>query len=102
MVDCAHRIDAVADTADPEQQLLAAFTGGVALVLTGDPVAGVARLDDVRRLADLPALRHDALVLLLMALSSAFTGQVEHAVTAGTPRLEELRRRGSVGVLVPC
>ncbi len=101
MVDCAHRIDAVADTTDPEQQLLAAFTGGVALVLTGDPVAGVARLDDVRRLADLPALRHDALALLLMALSSAFTGQVEHAVAAGTPRLEELRRRGSVGVLVP-
>ncbi len=101
MVDCAHRIDAVADIADPEQQLLAAFTGGVALVLTGDPVAGVARLDDVRRLADLPALRHDALALLLMAISSAFTGQVGHAVTAGTPRLEELRRRGSVGVLVP-
>ena len=101
MVECAQRIDAVADLADPEQQLLAAFTGGVALVLTGDPVGGVARLADVRRLADLPALRHDALALLLMALSSAFTGQVEHAVTAGTPRLEELRRRGSVGVLVP-
>lgn len=101
LADCAHRIAAVADAADPEQQLLGAFTGGVALVLTGDPVAGAARLADVRRLADLPTLRHDARALLLMALSSAFTGQVESAVTAGTPRLEELRRRGAVGVLVP-
>ena len=40
MVDCAQRIDAVADPTDPEQRLLAAFTGGTALVLTGDPSCG--------------------------------------------------------------
>lgn len=101
MVDCARRIEAVADPTDLEQQLLTAFTGGVVLVLTGDPAAGAARLADVRRLADLPALRHDARALLLMALSSAFTGQVGDVVAVGSQRLEELRRRGVVGVLVP-
>ncbi|KRF35157.1 hypothetical protein ASG94_13635 [Nocardioides sp. Soil805] len=101
LVECARRIDAVAELADPEQQLLAAFTGGVALVLTGDPVAGVARLADVRRLANHPALRHDARALLLMALSCGFTGQLDDAVAVGSPRLEELRRQGAVGVLVP-
>jgi DNA-binding CsgD family transcriptional regulator len=101
MVDCAQRIDAAADATDPEQQLLAAFTAGVGLVLTGDTVAGAARLADVRRLADLPSLRHDARALLLMALSAAFTGQVGDAVTAGSARVEELRHRGALGVLVP-
>lgn len=101
MVDCAHRIDVAADATDPEQQLLAAFTGGVGLVLTGDAAAGAARLADVRRLADLPPLRHDPRALLLMALSAAFTGQVGDVVTVGSARVEELRRRGAVGVLVP-
>jgi hypothetical protein len=36
LVGCAQQIDAVADRDDPEQQLLAHFTGGAALVLTGD------------------------------------------------------------------
>jgi DNA-binding CsgD family transcriptional regulator/tetratricopeptide (TPR) repeat protein len=101
IVECARRIEAVADMDDPEQHLLAAFTGGTALVLTGDQASGAGLLADVRRLADLPALRHDARALMLMALSSGFTGQVVDAVTVGTPRLEELRRRGAVGVLVP-
>lgn len=101
LVDCARRVEDAADATDPEQQLLTAFTGGVALVLAGDLAAGTARLNDVRRLADLPSLRHDPRALLVMALSSGFTGQVGDAVAVGSRRLEEVRRRGAVGQLVP-
>ncbi|UUZ60360.1 hypothetical protein [Nocardioides sp. B-3] len=102
MADCARRIDEVADPDDAEQQLMAAFCGGAASVMAGDFEAGMARLDVVRRLADLPELRHDAQALLLMAPASAFTGQVGHVVTVGAARLTEVRRRGAIGVLVPC
>ncbi len=102
MADCARRIDSVADPDNAEQRLLAAFSAGAALVLGGDLEAGMARLDEVRGLADLPELRHDARALVLMALAAGFTGQVGHAVTVGAARLPEVRRRGAIGVLVPC
>ncbi len=102
LADCSRRIDTVADPSDAEQQLMASFTGGAALLLSGDLAAGMARLAEVRRLADLPALRHDARALLLMAVAAAFTGQVGDAVTVGAARLQEVRRRGAIGVLVPC
>ncbi len=102
MADCSRRIDAVADPDHAEQRLMAAFSGGAALLLAGDLEAGMGRLGEVSRLADLPALRHDARALLLMALAAGFTGQVGHAVAAGATRLGELRRRGAIGVLVPC
>ncbi len=101
VADCAQRIDAVADRDDPEQQLLAHFTGGAALVLTGDFDAGRPRLAEVKRLADLRSLRHDARALLLMALAAAFTGEVGDAVAVGASRVAEVRRRGAIGVLVP-
>jgi len=101
LVECAEQIDAAADHDDPEQQLLAHFTGGAALVLTGDFDAGVRRLAEVRRLGDLPSLRHDARALLLMAVAAAFTGQVSDAVTVGAARVDETRSRGAIGVLVP-
>lgn len=102
MADCADRIDAVADPDDAEQQLMAAFCRGSASVMAGDFESGMARLDEVRRLADLPELRHDGRALLLMALAAAFSGQVGHAVAAGASRVGELRRRGAIGILVPC
>ena len=37
-----------------------------------------------------------------MALAAGITGQVRDAVTVGAVRLEEVRRRGAIGVLVPC
>ena len=101
LAHCGQRIDAVADPADPEQQLLAHFTGGLALVQTGDLDAGFPRLAEVRRLADSPSLRHDARALLLTAIAAGLTGQVADAVTVGVPRLQEIRRRGAVGVLIP-
>ena len=102
VTDCARRIDEVADPSSPEQQLLGHFTGGFALVLAGEFEKGMARLAELRRLADLPELRHDARVLLSMALAAGITGQVRDAVTVGAVRLEEVRRRGAIGVLVPC
>jgi DNA-binding CsgD family transcriptional regulator len=102
MAECSRRIDAAADPDDAEHQLMASFTGGAALLLSGDLEAGMARLAEVRRLVDLPALRHDARALLLMALAAGFTGQVGDAVAVGAVRLQEVRRRGAVGVLVPC
>jgi ATP/maltotriose-dependent transcriptional regulator MalT len=102
MADCSRRIDSVVDLEDAEQQLMADFTGGAALLLTGDLEGGMARLVEVRRLSDLPALRHDPRALMLMALSAGFTGQVGHAVRVGAARLQEVRRRGAIGVLVPC
>jgi DNA-binding CsgD family transcriptional regulator len=102
MVDCGRRIDACADPDDAEQRLMASFTGGAALLLSGDLESGKARLTQVRRLADSPAVRHDARSLLLMALAAAFTGHVGDAVAVGGARLQEVRRRGAIGVLVPC
>ncbi len=102
IADCSLRIDTVADLNDAEQRLMAAFCGGAARLLAGDLEAGMVRLGEVGRLADLPALRHDARALLLMALAAGFTGQVGHAVTVGAARLQEVRRRGAIGVLVPC
>ena len=101
MSTCAQRIDATADLSDPEQALMAAFAVGTALVLSGQFEDGTARLAEVRRLADTPALRHEGRTLLLMALATAFTGQVREAVEAGASRVAELRRRGALGVLVP-
>ena len=102
LADCGRRIGTAADPDDPEQQMMACFTAGAALLLTGDLEAGMARLAEVRRLSDLPALRHDARALMLMALAAAFTGQVADAVAVGAPRLQEVRRRGAIGVLAPC
>ncbi|MDZ5663369.1 AAA family ATPase [Nocardioides sp. S-58] len=102
MAECSHRIEEVADPDDAEQQLMAAFCSGAALLMAGELQAGAARLDVVRHLADRPALRHDARALMLMALAAGFTGQVARAVAVGAPRLDEVRRRGAIGVLVPC
>jgi DNA-binding CsgD family transcriptional regulator len=102
LADCSRQIDTAADLDDAEQRLLACFTGGAALLLTGELEAGMTRLAEVRRLVDLPALRHDARALMLMALTAGFTGQLGDAVVVGAARLQEVRRRGAIGVLVPC
>ena len=99
--DCADRIDAMADRTDPEQRLLADFTGGVSLMLRGDPEAGRARLADARALALSEDLRHDPRALLLLGLSVGFSGELGDAVAQGSVRVDEVRRRGAIGILVP-
>lgn len=101
VVRCAEQIDANQGAGEPEHDLLANFTGGTALLLTGDVERGAARLAQVGRLAALPELRYDARALVLTALAAGFTGDVAAALDSGAVRVEEVRRRGAVGVLVP-
>jgi DNA-binding CsgD family transcriptional regulator len=98
---CADRLDLVADRTDPEQRLLADFTRGVLLMLRGESVAGRAKLAVVRDLALSEELRHEPRALLYMALAVGFSGEVGNALTEGSARIDEVRRQGAVGILVP-
>ena len=53
------------------------------------------------RLADDARLQTDPRVLLLVALTAAFTGRIGDALEIGVRRVPEFRRRGAVGMLVP-
>ena len=101
IAECAARLDAVADATDPEQRLLASFTSGVTATLRGELEAGLARLAEVRALAVSGDLDDDPRALLLMALSAGFSGQVADAIAASATRIDDVRRRGALGVLVP-
>jgi DNA-binding CsgD family transcriptional regulator len=98
---CADRIDLVADRTDPEQRLLADFTRGVSLVLRGEPETGRRKLAAVRDLALSEELRHEPRALLYMALAVGFSGEVGSAISEGSARIDDVRRRGAVGILVP-
>jgi DNA-binding NarL/FixJ family response regulator len=101
VAECAERVGAVADPADPEQRLPLLFLGGVARVLAGDFGAAVPMLSEVNDLALSEELRHDPRALLLMGLAAGFSGTVEEALRRGAPRVDDVRRRGALGVLVP-
>lgn len=101
VAECAERIAAAADLADPEQRLPAAFLGGVSRALAGDFEAAMPLLGEVTTLALSEKLRHDPRALLLMALAAGFAGDVGEAVRRGSPRIDDVRRRGAIGVLVP-
>jgi DNA-binding CsgD family transcriptional regulator len=101
IAECADRINAVADRADPEQRLLADFTEGVSLVVGGEQEAGSKKLADVRVLALSEELRHEPRALLLLALSYGFSGDIGDGMAEATARSEEVRRRGAIGMLVP-
>lgn len=98
---CADRLDLVVDRADPEQRLLADFTRGVSLMLRGESDAGRQKLALVRELALSEELRHEPRALLYMALAVGFSGEVGNALTEGSARIDDVRRQGAVGVLVP-
>jgi DNA-binding CsgD family transcriptional regulator len=101
VVGCATRLGEVADRDDPGQRLLADFTGGVARLILGDAVAGRALLGDVMSGATPSVLRSDPRLLLPVGLASGFLGDPRQALALGEPLIQELRSRGSVGVLVP-
>lgn len=101
IAECADRIDARADRSNPEQRLLASFTVGLSLILRGDPEAGLEQLADVQVLALSEDLRHEPRALLLLALSYGFSGGVGDGMTEASARVEGVRRRGAVGILVP-
>ena len=98
---CADRIDQTADRSDPEQRLLADFTVGMSLMLRGEPDSGREKLASVKTLALSEELRHEPRALLYMALAVGFSGEVGTAVSEGSARIDDVRRRGAVGILVP-
>jgi DNA-binding CsgD family transcriptional regulator len=101
IAECATRADAVADLSDPEQRLLASFTTGLDLLLRGEVNAGRAKLAEAKALGVSEDLRHDPRALMLTAVSIGVTGEMGDEVALGMARLEDVRRRGAVGVLVP-
>lgn len=100
-VDCATRIDAAADLGDPAQRLRASFTGGLACFLGGDHEAARSQLREVAALALSDDLRDDPRSILLMALAAALTGTVTEAIAQGSARVDDVRRRGAIGALMP-
>jgi DNA-binding CsgD family transcriptional regulator len=101
IAEAAARIDAAADVTDPEQRLLARFTTGVAAMLRGDLGAGLARFTEVRSVALSDALAEDPRAPLLLGLAAGFSGDVAEAMAAGATRVDDIRRRGALGLLVP-
>jgi len=101
IAECADRIAVAADRTDPEQRLLADFTEGVSMMLHGEPESSHVKLAAVQELALSEELRHDPRALLLMALSAGFIGEVGDAMSRGAARIDDVRRRGAVGILVP-
>lgn len=100
IAECATRMEAEADTEDPAQRLRARFTIGLARFLAGDYEVASAMLAELTDLALSEDLREDPRALVLMALASALSGTVEEALRRGSSRVDDLRRRGAVGVLV--
>ena len=91
-----------ADLGDPEQRLPALFIGGVARALVGDYESAIARCWPRSPTWPCPrSSRHDPRALLLMALAPASAATVGEVMARGASRVDDLRRRGAVGVLVP-
>jgi DNA-binding CsgD family transcriptional regulator/tetratricopeptide (TPR) repeat protein len=99
--DCAAGIEAAADVDDPAQHLRLRFTGGVARAVAGDHESAQAMLVGLTDLALSEELRDDPRSLLVMALAAGLTGTVGDAVQRGAVRIDDIRRRGAIGVLVP-
>lgn len=100
VAECALRIEAAADVNDPAQLLRAHFTIGLARFLAADYEGAATLLGPVTELALSDPLREDPRALLLMALASALTGTVGMALRRGASRIDDVRRRGAIGVLV--
>jgi DNA-binding CsgD family transcriptional regulator/tetratricopeptide (TPR) repeat protein len=101
LVDRAGRLDRVADRDDPGQRVLADFTGGLARLLTGDAAGGLALMGDVVTGTSLATLRSDPRHIMLVALASGFLGDPRKTLALGGRLVDELRERGSLGILVP-
>jgi DNA-binding CsgD family transcriptional regulator/tetratricopeptide (TPR) repeat protein len=101
VTECAARLGALTEVPDPGQRLRARFTVGLASLLEGDHEAAGVLLGGLTDLALSEELRDDHRSLLLMALAAGFTGTVPDALRRGVSRVEEVRRRGAIGVLVP-
>ena len=104
IADCAVRIAEAAgsaDAGDPEQQMLSAFTRGLAAVLGGDQAAGAALLVETVERISAPPLRDDPRSLLYLALAGGFLGNPREVMATALHQLDRARSLGALGVLVP-
>jgi DNA-binding CsgD family transcriptional regulator/tetratricopeptide (TPR) repeat protein len=99
--ECAAGIEAAAEVDDPAQELRLRFTGGMASAVAGDYRSAQAMLGGLTELALSEELRDDPRSLLLMALAAGLTGTVGDALVGATDRIDDVRRRGAIGVLMP-
>ena len=99
--DCAARIRAAVDRSDPAQRVRECFTTGVTSALAGDYPAARPMLMEVAELALSDALEDDPRSILLLALAAGFTGTASEALARGAVRVEGVRRRGAIGMLMP-
>jgi DNA-binding CsgD family transcriptional regulator len=97
----ADRLASVVDRSDPEQRLLADFARGVSLMLQGEPEPAGAAFAEVRALALSEELRDEPRALLPMALSFGFSGETGPDMVEAFARVDDVRRRGAVGILIP-
>ena len=100
-VECAARVRAAVDRSDPAQRVRECFTTGVAHAVAGDYPAARTELAEVADLALSEALENDPRSILLLALAAGFTGTVSEALARGAVRVERVRRRGAIGMLMP-
>ena len=96
----ARRITEVADHADPEQRVLSSFVKGTALSSAGDPVAGAALFQDVVRMAG-SLTRDNPRLLIPWAMATAYLGVGDAVMSDADPVIQDARRRGAIGILVP-
>jgi DNA-binding CsgD family transcriptional regulator len=99
--DCAAGIEAAADVDDPAQHLRLRFTGGMARAIAGDHESAQGMLGGLTDLALSEELRDDPRSLLLVALAAGLTGTVGDALARAAGRVDDVRRRGAIGVLMP-
>jgi DNA-binding NarL/FixJ family response regulator len=96
----AARLADAADDRDPEQRVLSCFMRGTALVVAGDPAGAAECYAEVVEQASHALLGSKPRLLPYRALASASLGLGAEALTHFDP-LQEARRRGAVGILVP-
>ncbi|HEX6246698.1 MAG TPA: BREX system ATP-binding domain-containing protein [Nocardioidaceae bacterium] len=100
MTDAADRAAAVADPADPEQAMLAAYLSGAARVVEGRPDLGAPLLHAaVELLESDPGLRDDPRHLMVSLLCARWLMDPTVAVAYAERRINRAREVGALGVL---
>lgn len=102
MLSAAASLVDVADSADPEQRMLAAYSLGAANVFGGDLTTGHALMYNAKELLEGDTtLREDPRHLLLALLVGRWLSDPEMIASYLDRRLERAREQGAFGVLVP-
>ena len=100
MVEAAAAIEVSADSGDPEQAMLVAYSAASASALAGNWDAAAELATRAVELLDrTPDLRDDPRYLMIAGLASSWAGTLQLAYGQAPRRLEEARSQGAIGVL---